>query len=62
MCYVVRDFKAPEVQNVDYFYLKKKNYFEKPCRRKVAQNNVVNNMLPLNYWILAPVRSLRVGH
>lgn len=34
-CYVVRDFKAPEVQDFDYLYLKKKKYFEKPCRRKV---------------------------
>ena len=60
-CYVIRGFKGPEVQNFDHLYLKKEKYFEKQCRRKVAQNNVVNNTLPLNYWFLAPVRSLRVG-
>ena len=44
ICYEISGFKGPDFQNFDYLYLEKEKYFEKHCRRKVAQNNVLNDM------------------
>lgn len=51
--YVIRDQKRPEVQNFEHSYLekgeRKGEIFEKQCKTKVAQNNVILNLLPLKF-------------
>lgn len=46
MCYVIWNFKGPEVQNYHHLYLVMEKYFHKQYRRKDAHNDALNIIQP----------------
>lgn len=50
------DFKGQEVQIKRISYMEKEKYYLKECRKKVAKNNVLHNIVPLHFLFMAPVR------
>ena len=49
MCYVIRDFKGPEVEIFDHLYLKKDKYFDKQHRKENPQNDDFNKIQPSKF-------------
>ena len=49
MCYVIKGFEGPKVQNFDHPYLRKEKYFVMQYRRKVVSNDVLNIMQPSKF-------------
>ena len=62
LCYVIRDFKGPEVQHFDLQYLEIEENSGKQYLTKDAQTNVLNNVQPYFVCYLDPRKSFRTGY
>lgn len=45
MFYVIKGVRGSEAQNFDHLYLLKEIYFDKQCRRKDSQHDLLNGIL-----------------
>lgn len=46
-----KGFKGASSQQFYHLYLKNEKYVEKHCRTKVLQSNVLNNILPIVFFV-----------